>query len=113
MKPAVAEVEPAITCRDARQRLGLSIAAFSRLIGVNEYTVWRWENKKSPVSPFYTGVLRALAVVAAQDPVQAAGIVNNPADKDEPDRALRALVHLLALFYGFCPITKSGAYAQK
>lgn len=46
--------------RDAR---GESQAAFARVVGVTETTVWRWENGISPVSRPIATLLRTLAAV--------------------------------------------------
>ena len=46
------------TLRKLRKAAGLSVAELAEEIGVDEYTVWRWEAGKDPIIPRRAAELR-------------------------------------------------------
>ena len=48
-----------------RQRLGMSQAELADELGVTEYSVWRWENAKRPVTKAHTRHLRRIAPIGS------------------------------------------------
>lgn len=47
--------------RSIRAQLGLTQVELARDMGVTEYSVWRWENGKRPITQAHTKLLRRIA----------------------------------------------------